>query len=98
ERQHLRLRLALAVEHVEAVLHEREVVVAGEEAAAPELRVVGREAVRHDEVWSVAHAYPVRELVVVRIGVVEKATLVDEQPPGVHAGAVAAVPAQRALK
>src|SRR3989442_709421 len=32
ERHHLGLRLALAVQHVEAVFHEREVVVRGEEA------------------------------------------------------------------
>src|SRR6266545_2729165 len=50
ERHHLGLRLALAVEHVEAVLHEREVVVGGEQATAAELRIVGRETVRHHQV------------------------------------------------
>src|SRR5580765_8100328 len=49
ERHHLGLRAALAVEHVEAVLHEREVVVGGEEAAPAELRIVGGEAVGNDQ-------------------------------------------------
>lgn len=75
ERHHLGLRLSLAVEHVEAVLHEREVVVGGEQAAGAELRVVGREAVRHDQVRAVVHAHPVRQLVVVGVRIVEEAAL-----------------------
>src|SRR5207237_10137972 len=58
ERHHLGLRPALAIEHVEAVLDEREVVVRGEAATATELRIVGGEAVRHDEVRAPAHADP----------------------------------------
>src|SRR5712691_4424360 len=41
ERHHLGLRAALAIQHVEPVLHERVVVGRGEEAAAAELRIVG---------------------------------------------------------
>src|SRR5713226_1050296 len=95
ERHHLGLRLALAVEHVEAVLHEREVVVGGEQATAAELRIVGREAVRHDQVRVLVHAHPVRQLVVVGIRVVEEAALFDEEAPRVHAGPVPAIPAHR---
>src|SRR2546425_3281461 len=93
ERHHLGLRLALAVEHVEAVLHEREVVVGGEQAAAAELRIVGREAVRHDQMRALVPAHPVRQLVVVGIRVVEEAALLDEEASRVHAGPVAAIPA-----
>src|SRR5437016_4752033 len=78
ERHHLRLRRPLAIQHVEAVGHEPEVIVRGEEPAAAKLRVVGGEAVRHDEVRPLVHAHPVRELVVVRIRVVEEATLLRE--------------------
>src|SRR5262249_34583722 len=94
ERHHLGLRPTLAIEHVEAVLHEREVVVGREEAAAPELRVVGRQAVRDDEVRAVVHPHPVRQLVVVGVGVVQKAALLDQEAPRVHAGPGAAVPAE----
>src|SRR5262249_31112375 len=71
QRQHLGPRSPLPVEHVEPVLHEREVVRAGEEPSAPELRIVRRQAVRHDEVRALADARPVRKLVVVRVGIVE---------------------------
>ena len=97
ERHHLGLRPALAVEHVEAVLHEREVVGRGEEAAGAELRVVGRQAVRHHQVRAIVHAHPVGQLVVVGVRVVEEAAFLDEQAPGVHARPVAAVPAERPL-
>src|SRR6266850_1491654 len=97
ERYHLGLRLALAVEHVEAVLHEGEIVVGGEEAAAAELRIVRREAVRHDQMRTLVHAHPVGQLVVVGVRVVEKAALLDQEAPRVHAGPVAAVPAHRPL-
>src|SRR5215510_7342376 len=95
ERHHLGLRAALTVEDIEAVLDERVVVVRGEEAAAAELGVVGREAIRHDQVRAIVHAHPVGELVVVRVGVVEEAAFLDQQPTRVDAGAVAAVPAER---
>src|SRR6266700_6499815 len=97
ERHHLRLRAALAVEHIEAVLDEREVVLGGEEAAAAELRIVGGEAVRHDQMRAVVHPQPVRQLVVVCVRIVEKAALLDQKAPRVHAGPGAAVPAERPL-
>src|SRR6266540_1367166 len=97
ERHHLRLRLSLAVEDVEAVLHEGEVVLGGEEAAAAELRVVGGEAVGHHQVRALVHAHPVGQLVVVGVGVVEEAALLDDELPRVHARPVAAIPAQRPL-
>src|SRR5215510_4880501 len=53
QRHHLGLRAALAVEDVEAVPDERVVVAGREEAAAAELGVVGRQAVRHHEMRAI---------------------------------------------
>src|SRR5258705_2068585 len=76
ERHHPGLRPALAVEHVEAIFQEREIVVGREEAAASELRIVRREAVRSPQVRAPVHPNPVRQFV-------EEGGFLYEQPPGV---------------
>src|SRR5207247_2730212 len=59
--------------------------------------VVVGERVGDDEVRAALHRRPVGELVVVRVGVVEEAALLDEQLARVDARSVATVPAERPL-
>ena len=85
----------LRVERVEGVPQVREELVAAVEAlVAPELHVVVVQGVGHDQVRPAALDDPVGQVVVVRVGVVEKAALLDHEAPGVRAQPPR-VPAQR---
>ena len=86
----------LTVEEVERIAAVGEEVVAGGESAATEFQVVGRQAVRHDQMRLALDAGPVWQLVVIRIRVVQETTFLHQQPPGVQTGSVTAVPAQAA--
>ena len=96
DRHHLRMPGPFAQEHVEGVFDEGEPLI-GRAGPAGIFPVVVGQRVGHDEVRPTLHRLPVRELVVVRVGIVEEAAFFDEQLPGVDARSVAAVPAERPL-
>src|SRR5215207_5865073 len=74
-----------------------EEVVAGMGRAADVLPVIGREAVRHDEVWTAVDCEPVGELIVVGVRIVQEAAFLDDEPARVLARAVPTIPAERTL-
>src|ERR1700730_11071890 len=92
---HLGRRRSLRVEDVESVPEIGVEILAGVEALDPaELHVVVVHGVGNDEVALAGHRDPVRQVVVVRVGVVEKAALFHHEPAGVRA-LPARVPAER---
>ena len=96
-RHHLGLRLALAVQQIEAILQEREEVIGGEKSSNTELRVVCAPGVRNDQVRRFSDPNPVLE---VRRCMRRNRTgtrLLDKEPSGIDARSIPAVPAQRAL-
>src|SRR5688572_3341661 len=97
QRHHPRGRLPFFVERVEGLLGGLEEVVAGRIVAAPEARVVERERIRDDEPLPLAHLRVVRQVVVVRIAVVDEAAMLDDELARVLARTVAAIPAKRPL-
>src|SRR5262245_31305466 len=94
DRQHPGLSPSLTVEHVETVLDEGEPRI-GRPDPAGILAVVVGEGVGHDEVPAPGDRYPVRQLVVVGIRVVEEAAFLYEEGSRVDAGTIPAVPAER---
>ena len=91
---HLGRRRSFAVQHIERVLEVVEEAVAGRETGRyAEFHVVGVERVGDHEVRFAVHARPVRQVVVVGVGVVEKTAFLDHQAPGVQRRRVPAVPA-----
>ena len=96
-RHHLRLPLSLAVQQIESVLQEREEVLRGKESPDSELQVVRAQGIRNDQVRLSLNLDPVGKLVIVRIRVVSKAALLDQQPTRMNAGTISAVPPQRSL-
>ena len=97
DREHFRLGRALAIQEVERVAAVMKEVVAGREHAAAELRIVGGHRVGDDQMRLALDPGPVRQFVVVGVGIVEKPAFLDDQPPRVHAGPAAAIPAERTL-
>ena len=94
DRHHPRVLGALGVEHVERVSHVGEPLVARAEALwRSKLHVVVVERVGHHQVRAAGLDDPVRQVIVVGVGVVEEAALLDDQPPRVGAQA-AGVPAE----
>ncbi len=84
---------ALLIEEVEAVAQKGEEIPARPEHPAAEFHVVRRRRVGDDEVRLVAHPYPIGQLVIVGVAVVEEAAILDDQPPCVLGRCVAAIPA-----
>src|SRR5581483_3460547 len=99
DRHHLRVaRVPLPAKLVEAAPADVEEVRRPAEPLREDVAaVVVDHAVRHDEVALALHLGEVGEIVVVGVGVVDEAPLLHEQLARVHAGAVAAVPAERTL-
>jgi hypothetical protein len=95
DRQQLRLRPTFFVQHVEGVAAVGEEIVGGGEAAAAEFHVVGRQRVGHHEVRTSMLACPIRQLVVIGVGVIEEPAFLDQQAPRVEARPVTTIPAQR---
>src|SRR5258706_4707974 len=56
-------------------------------------RIVDHERIRHDQMSSAMHFGPVRQIIIVGVGIVEEATLLDDELPGVDAH-FSAVPAE----
>ena len=97
DRHHLRRGFSFAVEHVERILQVVEESLARREPRRDrELHVVVVERVRDDEMRLPADPRPVRQVVVVCVGVVQEAALLDDQPPRVDRRRIAAVPPVRA--
>src|SRR5262249_15975074 len=96
-RHHARRAVAFLVQDVEGILEIREKLVARVEALRRgEAHVVRVEGVGHDELsLSVARVVP-RQVVVVVVGVVDKAAILHHELTRIRAGA-AGVPAERAL-
>ena len=84
DREHFRLaRNTFGIEHVERVPQMREeLVTVGEARGRSEAHVVGVQRIRHDEVIGLADTRPVRQIVSIRVGVVEKAPVFDDQIAG----------------
>ena len=96
DRHHARDVVAVVAQAIEVRLrHLVEVLGAREAVARHVARVVDDEAVGHDQVGPSEHARPVRQIVVVAVGVVQEPALLDDELAGVHAH-LAAVPADRA--
>ena len=96
DRHHLRLRRTLAVEHVERVAHEGEPLVRRADGGA-ELAVVVGDGIGHDELGLALDGQPEGQLLAVIVAVVEEAAFLDDEAACVHAGPIAAVPAERAF-
>ena len=97
--EHFRGGGAFFVEHVEGVLQVLEELLAAVEALdLGEAHVVGVQGVGDDQVRLAGRVvrFPVGQVVVVGVAVVEEAAFLHHQPAGVRAGA-AGVPADRAL-
>src|SRR5579863_10722160 len=62
-----------------------------------ELSVIGVHRIRHDEMGLARDLNPIGQLVIVGVGIVKKAALFNQEPAGVFAGAIAAVPTERTL-
>src|SRR5215207_9708079 len=96
DRHHLRLLGALAVEHVEGIADKGEPRVRGSDPAGV-LAVVVDQRIGNDEVGLAADGLPERKLVAVVVGIIEKSPFLRDEPAGIDAGSVAAIPAQRPL-
>src|SRR5580692_2438200 len=94
-RHHARALRTLFVEDIEAVAQKGEEILAGTENAAAEFRIVGRQRIRHNEVWPVTHPHPIGQLVVVGIAVIEEPAMLDQEAAGIFGRCVAAIPAGR---
>src|SRR6516162_11734361 len=97
DRHHPRPFGALLVKEVEAVAQKGEEVLSGGENAAAELRIVGGQRIGYDEVRPIADPYPIGQLVVVSVAVVEKPAVLDQEPAGVFRWRITAIPAGGAL-
>ena len=69
-RHHLWLGRPFAVQHIVRVMHVGIEIVRGGHGAAAELSVVVGEAVWNHKVIMAANARPVRQIIVVRVGIV----------------------------
>src|SRR5882672_4770821 len=86
-----------AVQPVEGIATiGKKIIAGGEVAAALQAAVVAVEAVRHDEMRTRCVADPVRQIIVVRIAVIQKTAALDHQSACVGAGA-ARIPTDRPL-
>src|SRR6516225_11758983 len=97
DRHHPRPFGALLVKEVEAVAQKGEEVLSGGENAAAELRIVGGQRIGYDEVRPIADPYPIGQLVVVGVAVVEKPAVLDQEPAGVFRRRITTIPAGGAL-
>src|SRR5262249_6582299 len=96
DRHEFRMRFALAMEHIKGILQIGEEVACRAEPAAREAVVVVAERMWHDEMRLAADVYPIGQIVRVGGAIIEKTAFLCEQPAGVHAGRIAAIPAERA--
>jgi hypothetical protein len=93
DRHHLRRSFAFCVQRVEAVLEIGEELVARIEALrGRKAHVVGIQRIGHDQLLPVAMLFPIRQIVRVGIGAVEKAALLRHEAVRVLRGA-ARIPA-----
>ena len=96
DRQHARCACAFRVQPVEggdAVA--REILREGEAAAVEEAHVVGVERIGQDDMGMPANLDDIGQIVVVGVGIVEEAAMLDEQRTGAFARRGAGVEADR---
>ncbi len=97
-RHHAGIVRAFGMEHVEGILEKFEKLAACRHGATAELAIIVGQRIEHDQmIAALPVGKPVGKLLVVDIGVVFEPTFLDQQAPGVRAGSIAAVPAQRPL-
>jgi hypothetical protein len=94
---HLRLGGAFAQQQIEGVLGVAEEIIARRKYRPGILGVVDAHRVRHDEMRTAIDQGPIGQLIVVAVGIVEKATFLDYDLPCVNARAIAAIPAERPI-
>ena len=86
QRHQLGMVGALRVHDLEAIDHVAGKIIAGREAAILiEPVVVGLKGIRNDQVARIADRHPIREFVVQRVSVIQKAAQLDMKAPGVDA-------------
>ena len=83
------------MEHAHRDFEESKEIVGRGEDAAGELGIVVGEGIGDDEVALALDGHPIRQLVVVSVGIVEETAFFDEQSAGVHTRPGAAVPTRR---
>src|SRR5690349_16999155 len=96
-RHHLGRGGPFLVERVESLLGRLVEVVAGGIVPPPEAGIVERQRVGDDQPRPVAYGRVIRQVVVVRVAVVEEPAVLDDQLARLLARAVAAVPPERPL-
>jgi len=95
DRHHLGCADAFATKQVQRVAEEGEEVAARRHGAANKLGVVVDATLGNDEVVATEDAHPIGQLVIIGVGVVEKAAILSQEPPRIHAWPIAAIPAER---
>ena len=71
----------LAIQHVKAISGIGKKILRSRKHAAAELRVIDAERIGHDQMRPAIDGHPIRQLIVIGVGVVEKASFLNEETP-----------------
>src|SRR5262245_1265159 len=83
-----------AIQQVKPIPRIGKKILRSRKHAAAKLRVIDAKCIGYDQMRTVINGYPVRQLIIIGVGVVEKAPFLDEETPRVDTRTIAAVPAQ----
>src|SRR5436305_10631476 len=86
-----------SAKQIDSVAQEFTKFVSGRKATAHESCIVVGQAIWNHQVMPSADPYPIGKLVIISVGIVQKAAFFDDKPTRIDARTIAAIPAVRSL-